>query len=321
MKSQDRWNSNFRKTKFYNKQKEKRIKNYDYEKIGDNIIAVLLDLQGTCDFIDGEKAKIFIKQINKIRNVFQADTAYISISTHYSNSQEIKKVLDIFSSLLPSRIKIGTSFFNGGTYDYEENLEKCKYTFFNSNKLDTFRECYFHKPNHQLKWFAFIDDQALDTLYRQFQDNKPMLLSIPSASFESVSRNNFMRIATTTRGFDGVIETLNIYIHSIQKLTPTDILLKQKNMIRHLSSFELSDKVKKQDFTYLVQYFTLGFADSDDYIDVLEEISFLIHNENFSKENYELIQKILSILRQNFSEKQDQKTLEKVKRIKDELNN
>ena len=113
-----------------------------------------------------------------------------------------------------------------------------------------------------------------------------------------------MRIATTTRGFDGVIETLNIYIHSIQKLTPTDILLKQKNMIRHLSSFELSDKVKKQDFTYL-----------------LEEISFLIHNENFSKENYELIQKILSILRQNFSEKQDQKTLEKVKRIKDELNN
>ena len=121
-----------------------------------------------------------------------------------------------------------------------------------------------------------------------------------------------MRIATTTRGFDGVIETLNIYIHSIQKLTPTDILLKQKNMIRHLSSFEL---------TYLVQYFTLGFADSDDYIDVLEEISFLIHNENFSKENYELIQKILSILRQNFSEKQDQKTLEKVKRIKDELNN
>ena len=63
-----------------------------------------------------------------------------------------------------------------------------------------------------------------------------------------------MRIATTTRGFDGVIETLNIYIHSIQKLTPTDILLKQKNMIRHLSSFELSDKVKKQDFTYLVQY-------------------------------------------------------------------
>ena len=46
-----------------------------------------------------------------------------------------------------------------------------------------------------------------------------------------------MRIATTTRGFDGVIETLNIYIHSIQKLTHTDILLKQKNMIRHLSSF------------------------------------------------------------------------------------
>ena len=55
----------------------------------------MLDLDGTSDFINDEKAKIFINQLNTLRLKFGASHATICISTHYDNPDKMIEVLDI----------------------------------------------------------------------------------------------------------------------------------------------------------------------------------------------------------------------------------
>lgn len=327
MKNEDNWNSQFRKQRFYKNQMERKEKKlYQYEKVvtdspkrREKIITILLDLQGTCNFIDNDKAKYFIKQINKIKNKFMADSAIICISTHDPDSRGMKKVFDIIRPHLPSHTKIGTSFFYEGTYDYNTDTEICRKPSFNSHKLDTFKDYYINNPHYQIKWFAFIDDGATDTIYKEFQQQKPMLLCKPSQSEAEIYYNNFMRIATTTYGFDGVIECLDKYIDSIRGLTPSEIFTKQKNMIRHLSRIELGDKVLERDFIFLKEYFDSGFADQDDYNDVLQAILVTLERLEPSYEEREVIHNILTIISAKFNENKDEKRLRKVKLLRDEF--
>lgn len=123
MKNRDSWNSQYRKRRFYERQelKQEILKDSD-----DNCahipktIAVMLDLDGTTDFIDDEKAKLFMKQLEIIRRKFGAKLATISISTHYRDSSRMKDTLDILARNLSKNIKLGISFYYGGIYDYDK---------------------------------------------------------------------------------------------------------------------------------------------------------------------------------------------------------
>ena len=53
----------------------------------------MLDLDGTIDFIDDEKIKIFIMQLNYLRIKFGATEATICISTHYSDPNKMIEVI------------------------------------------------------------------------------------------------------------------------------------------------------------------------------------------------------------------------------------
>lgn len=326
MKKLDSWNSEFRKNKFYERQKQKHyhpfsLREHKTIKNGEKTIAVMLDLDGTCDYIDDEKADIFVKQLNFIRKKFRANYGTISISTHYNNSDKIKTILDIITKHLTPNIKIGLNFYYGGIYDYKINKNIPKERRFNLDKERTFGQYYLYDPSINNQWFAIIDDGIEDDTYKKYEKSQPMLLCLPSQSENMITQNNFMRIATMTVGFDGVIECLDNYINSIKKLSSKQIFENQKNMMRHLSSYELIQKIRMEEYAFIEQYFLEGYADLNDYQDALMYIYYKLYSKDsattsFTKDHFIHIKNILEILCQHFMEQSNEQYLKCEKCLK-----
>lgn len=179
---QNHWVSEYRRRKFMERQKKKpmdtAISYLDITPLKvPTEIAVMLDLDGTVDCIDDEKAKRFQTQLDLIRQKFASDTAFIAISTHYEDSVKMKKVLDIFARTLLPNIKIGMSFYFGGMYDYEKDLDiPCSFGF-NRDKVATFDNYYNETLGRYNKWIAIIDDGIGEDSYIRYQDSHPMLLA------------------------------------------------------------------------------------------------------------------------------------------------
>lgn len=317
MNKQCGWVSEYRRKKFFENQKLRKEKNRlnsigNFDSFNNKTIAVMIDLEGTVDFIDDLKAKRFVRQLDILRNKFDAKTATISISTHYNNSCEIKKILDIFARNLSSCIKIGISFYYGGTYDYDNNIDTLKDYGFNYDKVETFCNYYTNNIDSRNQWFAIVDDSISDEIYKNYQNNHPMLLARPSQSESKSLNNNFMSIATTAKGFDGVIEIFDKYIDSVQNLSPDEILESQRNMINHLSGWDLSQKVLKRDYAFLERYFSEGFADESDYNDILTYLIYTNQNQTPSKEELRYLKIIFEIMAQHFNSKDEQQNVERV---------
>lgn len=309
---QDGWVSEYRRQKFLERQKkpfkELSVHYLDTSRLEiPTTIAVMLDLDGTVNGIDDEKANAFIKQLDYIRQKFQARECFICISTHYDNSSKIKPVLDILSRNLSSTIKIGMSFYYGGIYDYEKDFEmKCAFGF-NQDKVDTFTNHYVRGIGMYNRWFAIIDDGIDEEVYLKYQNRHPMLLCRPSQSERSVSKNNFMRHASTLFGFDGVLEAIDSYITSIDKLSPLQIIDTQRNMIMHLSSYDLIDKIRNRDYSFLERYFIEGYVDEDDYEDALSWILLTNSSTNPSKEELIYLERILAFIIDHFQKSGNEK--------------
>lgn len=301
MKKQYGWVSEYKRRKFFESQKmnhEKKLQeSFSYDTLSKNnkTIAVMLDLDGTIDFIDDEKIKIFIMQLNYLRIKFGAKQAIISISTHHNNSIRIKEILDLISKHINMYIKIGICFYYGGTYDYDKKIDTFKNGNFNYDKVRTFVSYYVNNHKFDNMWFAIIDDGISKYTYQEFQDIQPMLLARPSQNSFDVLKDNFMSISTLTKGFDGVIELLEKYIKSIEGLTATQVLETQKNMITHLSSFELVNKIWKKDFYFLERYFKEGYADDADYSDTLLFLG-QIKKEQLTKDELLCLKRILELI-------------------------
>lgn len=213
---------------------------------------------------------------------------------------------------LSKNIKIGLSFYSGGIYDYNKKSNIPMDNDFNSNKVDTFNFYYTNCFNKDTVFFAIFDATVDKNIYKRYQNELPMLLGCPSQN--KVEENNFMNINTTTLGFNGVIEILNTYINSIKHIHHENILDMQKNMMTHLSSYELKNKVKEKNFNYIFRYFNEGYADkddNDDCIDILYYIEFYISNINLSKEELSMIQNILSQISLKLKEKNTTSTIKK----------
>lgn len=322
MKKQYGWVSEYRRKKFFEGQKLRKEKELLKSLDIDNdikipkTIAIMLDLDGTCDSINDEKAKIFIAQLDILRKKFGAKLATISISTHYANSDRMQEVLEILSRNLSNYIKIGINFFYGGIYDYDKNEEIPQGYSFNRDKVKTFDDYYVNSigPNNQ--WFAIIDDSISDDTYSKYKNSHPMLVCRPSQKDEdSLSKNNFMSISTTTKGIDGVIEILDLYIESIRYLSPIQIIETQRNMITHLSSWDLIEKIRNRDYIFLERYFKEGFADEADYRDSLNWLIYTNSDQNPSKNELIYLREIFELMVQHFREINEKENIEKVLKL------
>lgn len=280
----------------------------------------MLDLDGTSDFINDETAKKFINQLNTLRIKFGASQAIICISTHYNDPNKMIEVLDILSRNLNKHTKIGINFFYGGKYNYDKRESITEDYSFNRDKVKTFYSYYVSALGKDNKFFAIIDDNISQDTYIQFQNIHPMLVCRPSQHNEkSILKNNFMSISTTTKGFDGVIEVFDLYINSIKKLSPLKIMETQRNMITHLSSKDLIDKIINRDYAFLERYFKEGFADESDYNDTLLWLTFTNNIINPSKEELIHLKEIFSLISQYFEKTNKSENVGKVLQLQRKL--
>lgn len=317
MKKSDSWVSEFRKKKFYDRQYFKRDKQLSamYLEKGaiksSRNIAVMLDFDGTCDFIDDEKATKFVQQLECLRLKFGADYATISISTYHRNSDIMQDVLEILSRNLNKNVRIGTNFFYGGIYNHESKEVKWIGSNFNSSKIETFKSYCLSSLSSTNQWFALIDDDISREAYKKFKDRYPMIVCCPSQHKVDKNKNNFMNLATETKGFDGVIEMLDEYIQSIKYLDREKVLEKQRNLISHLSGHEVVNKIRERDYEFLIKYFEGGYADETDYQDTLMWLGFLALKTEPTLEEIKRLRKLISIIGDRVSDKESLKVFEK----------
>ena len=151
MKKQCGWESEYRRKKFLerhnlkNDESQYGINYIDNELKIPKTIAIMLDLDGTSDFMNDETAKKFISQLNTLRIKFGATEATICISTHYSDPNKMIEVLDILSRNLNKHTQIGINFFYGGRYDYDKKESIPEDYSFNRDKQKTKKKILIYK--------------------------------------------------------------------------------------------------------------------------------------------------------------------------------
>lgn len=296
MKYIDSWSSEYRKKKFYQKQAEKKFKG-NMAKVhlshsgSSKSIAIMLDLEHTSNDIEIGSASIFIRELNIIRRKLNAKYCYICISTHSGSVEQVKRVLDFLAPYTNKYIKIGKSFLYGSSYDYETDELTNEGAFFNSNKIETFKRYYLNENYFDNIWFCIADDSLCLDIYNKYKDIHPCLFIKPDSS----ELPNFMCIPTETKGFDGVIEAIDIYIKSISKLNINGILSHQMDAISHVSSFELTNRVRNHDYEYLIRYFEEGYADESDYYDTLNWLG--LTKDEIIEEEFYSVHRLLALLR------------------------
>lgn len=191
---------------------------------------------------------------------------------------------------------------------------------FNSNKVSTFDDYYVSSVGVDNQWFAIIDDNISEDIYKKYQICHPMLLCRPSQPQYELAKNCFMSISTMTNGFDGVLESFNTYINFIKDLSPEQILETQRNMITHLSCGELIAKIRKRNYAFIERYFTEGHADDADYKDTLNCIAYTYSDPTPSKIELVQLQNILEIISKKFESSNNKEIVEKIRKLQRDFN-
>ncbi len=280
-------------------------------------IAVMLDLDGTSTDIDDEGAIMFVRQLDTLRKKFEAETCYISISTHYGDiaDYKIRPVLNCLSRHLIEHIQIGETFYYDGTYSYEENRFYPRRPHFNADKIATFTEYYLNRDDFDTVWFALIDDNIDENAYRDYRDDKTMLIAKPSAGIENTPADNIMSISTTMKGFRGVLKLLSSYIAEIENLTRSDILTRQRNMNDVLSKRKLHEKILMRDYAFLENYICGNRASDTDYAETIEWLIYTNDRRYPTLEELKHIEKILSHIASHYRARDHEIEAEHVMRL------
>lgn len=305
----DSWDSEFRKKRFYENQRRKALKeNVDISPVNyflrnrpvpiiPRSIAIMLDLEGTCNKIKDEEAIIFMKQVDTIRKQFGNQKAYICISTHSSSSKEIKRVFDILNKYKSDDIILNTSFAFGGVYEYKYDSVTPMGFRFNANKGQTFTDYYLNDRNLNIGWFAVIDDRLSKDIYKSYQRLIPMVGLKPSGKKDEYY-NNFMYRTTDTDNFSGVIELMQKYIEDIKGMNLDEVLDEQEKMKRHLSSWELNELIRNCQFRSIIEYLNSGMADEFDFKNTYVTLM-LFYQKGLGRQYDDYITELLKILEEN----------------------
>jgi hypothetical protein len=276
----------------------------------------MLDISGTCDNINTLKIEIFLNKLNYLCTKFFADKIIISLSTHFSNCESIKEMLNLFNSCLDDNTIIGTSFYLGGTYDYYSNTDTYIGFGFNSDKVSTFDRYFINNLEYDNVWFGLFDDSLDDYVFENYKDNKVMLACRPSQVSLGLINDNFMVRSTSTYGFDGVLEVLDSYNKDIVNLNYDEILNEQKNMVCHMSTLQFALKIRDKNFDFLKKYFLFDFASYTDYLNFVKWTPILINKYNLNNEEVLAVIEILCYINNYFGDKSEYDTADKVLYLK-----
>ncbi|MBR4618601.1 MAG: hypothetical protein IKO49_04790 [Bacilli bacterium] len=283
---------------------------------GKSVINILLDLDGTCDNIDSDLARIFILKLDKVRRYFNAELTLISISTHYSDPSRIKMILDLLTSNINDKIDIGPNFYYGGIYDYKLNSIRPKEKEFNTDKIQTFKDYYLNKPIYNTKFIAIFDDMIFSDSYMDFKDDYPILICRPSQIIVNQIDNNLMSYSTSTKGFYGVVEGLDQYMDTIKNIKLEEILKIQKEAEYHISQHEIVDKIMNKDYEFIEKNFQNIKFNTSDYFNMIYLLINIVSNKNLNENDIYHLNNILElIINNNKLEKEEQETIKRLTKI------
>ena len=309
MKKRDSWDSEFRKKRFYENQERKALKKYLNNENAFNpmrvlkakpfiipkSIAIMLDLDGTSNRIDSTTAELFMKQVDALRIQFGEEKAYICISTHAHGYEPIKRVMDELNAFATEGIILSRSFYYGGMYDYVTDSSFPMGIPFNMNKVETFQKTYIDNEDLNIGWFALIDDGIAENVFKSYQFEKAMVALKPG-HVAPPKYNNFMYRYTSTDNFAGVVELMDEYIKDVKDMTCFDIIDKQMDMVRHLSSFEIHELIRERKFNSLIRYLKSDKTDEDDFECTYSYLIMESSREPFGKYYEGIIEEILNVL-------------------------
>lgn len=271
------WVSPYRE-KLFLESHNRNIENFNddlFEGNREKVIVIMLDVQGTIDGIDDEKAETFIKQLHKLRIKYGANKVIINMSSHMHTPNSLIKYLEILHRNLRPNIVLDTATYLFGEYNYETCEDEVKEFGYNLNKTDIFESKYFSKYN--VLCHGIIDDSVSDDYIKRFKNDRPVFIIRPSVKNEQdLSKDNIMCYSTLTEGFDGVLECLDSYLEHIKDIPAYDIVGKQKVELIHLSAFEVGELCREKNFDLIYKYVFEGKLDYDDYEKVARELTWLL---------------------------------------------
>lgn len=260
--------NNYRNTKYPKSSVIENLQKKEYSiSHQSNSIILMLDMEGTLNNINDEKAKKFMDIIQMLRIKNNANQAILCLSTHSKDTKEMCSYLNILNKNLKPNIKIGKCFYLQGIYDYDRDIKQYINEHYNHYKTQVFEQHYLqnnnalHKnttlsnPSDHVSWFAIIDDQADPDYINKFIDSKLMTIFRPSQYDPNCKKSdNCMCYSTTTKGFDGVLEMLTQHQTDIQYKSSLKRLEEQKNYLFPLTYSLLTKMCEKQQYDLILRY-------------------------------------------------------------------
>lgn len=234
-------------------------------------IVFMLDLDGTISDINNETAKIFMKQVDILRNKFQAERAIIYISSQTLIVEELYKPIEILKqNLLPNQM-VGECYHYNGIYNADKN-EHYEWKGINTDKIKTFENRYLIE-SADTKFFAIIDDDINSMAGIKFQNDRPFAIVRPSQHFEEyLDDDNLMIYSTLTQGIDGVLEGLGRYIKNIENLSPEEIFETQKKELFSISGTFATWLLQTGQYQLLLQYIVANKVWNENYVMIADGI-------------------------------------------------
>jgi len=83
-------------------------------------------------------------------------------------------------------------------------------------------------------------------------------------------------------------------------------------MITHLSSWDLTEKIRNRDYAFLERYFREGFADEADYRDSLNWLRYTNSDKIPSKDELIYLREIFGLMSEHFQKINETESIEKV---------
>lgn len=291
------WVSPYREKKFLESHQKK------VELLGDGlfkdnrkrVIAIMLDVQGTIDDIDDEKAKTFMNQLHRLRIKYGANQVLINLSSHMHTANGIVKYLEILHRNLKPNIILDDASYLCGTYNYETGVDEVKEFGYNLRKTEVFEKRYFAK--YKILCHGIIDDSVSTDYIKKFKDSRPVFIIRASQLSESdLSRDNMMCYSTLTDGFDGVLECLNAYLTCIKDIPAYNIVEKQSEELIHLSAYEVKTMCISKNYDLIMRYVSERKLDDDDYERVARELRYILNSDTLDADELTKIRNIIGAL-------------------------
>lgn len=219
-------------------------------------IILMLDIGGTLEEINNHSTEQLIKQINYLKNYYEANSAIIFLSTHDNQPNIIKTYLDIIAPQLPPTIKIGKNFYLDGTYNYNNNQTTYIKKNYNYNKLIPLEENYLTNES-DIAWLGIIDDYLEANCLTKYQNTFPINIFRPSQkSPRNLEEDNTICYSTYTSNINGVIELLTRKITTTQNKHWTTLFEEQKNTLPQLTIIDIVEIIIKKQYNLLTRYLT-----------------------------------------------------------------